>query len=388
MPTLQEVSARMPELKASPRVNPKTGAVADFLKYLKSPKSSQQMQALMGVLPFVDDLETTLDRVSYGEPLTTGQGMTTALRPEAKGMVELATLFAPASRPAMSAIKATKGMPLGMSIKDVGAPQEAALRLAQQRAALPVEKGGLGLPMDNTAMDRAKAMGFDTPAFHGSKDPSITAFDPSLAGKSTSNAFDNNIWATSSPEVARGYSLDANQFRFLPQVKEISAKVQSLTEKYNAAYKAGKFDEMDKIREKINLQQTEKQNLYKSFLKGDITSEGSTIYPLLMRGSELMPYEAGGANWMKANRQAIDEAAARGYGGVSIKNVNDNTLATNKIISDTFATENPDLIRSRFAAFDPFRKSAATAATMGVAAPNLLAQERDPMEILLQPRQK
>ena len=33
----------------------------------------------------------------------------------------------------------------------------------------------------------------------------------------------------------------------------------------------------------------------------------------------------------------------------------------------------PDNIRSRFAAFDPFRRNAAIAATMGVAAPDLLA---------------
>jgi hypothetical protein len=38
---------------------------------------------------------------------------------------------------------------------------------------------------------------------------------------------------------------------------------------------------------------------------------------------------------------------------------------------------NPDQLRSRFAAFDPFRKTAATAAAMGVAAPDLLAQERN-----------
>jgi hypothetical protein len=364
----------MDRMQATPR-NAFVGGLADFLAAGTSPRRTQQMRGLMEFLQ-VPDIAQTLDRVSYGEPLTTGAGMTTKLRPEAESTLMAALGMLPAGRPI---IKATKGLPVGMSIKDVSAPQEAALRLAQQRAALPVEKGGLGLPKDNTALDRAEAMGFDTPAFHGSKDPSITAFDPLLAGKSTSNAFDNNIWATSSPEVARGYSLDANQFRFLPQTKEISAKVQSLTEKYNAAYKAGKFDEMDKIREKINLEQTEKQDLYKSFLKGDIASEGSTIYPLLMRGSELMPYEAGGANWMKANRQAIDEAAARGYGGVNIKNVNDNTMATNKIISDTFATENPDLIRSRFAAFDPFRKSAAIAATMGVAAPNLLAAEQEPV---------
>jgi hypothetical protein len=56
-------------------------------------------------------------------------------------------------------------MPVGMSITDVSRPLtdfEKAHKLAQQRAALPVSEGGLGLPATNTAMDRAKAMGFDT----------------------------------------------------------------------------------------------------------------------------------------------------------------------------------------------------------------------------------
>jgi len=39
-----------------------------------------------------------------------------------------------------------------------------------------------------------------------------------------------------------------------------------------------------------------------------------------------------------------------------------------------------DNIRSRFAAFDPFRRNAAIAAAMGVAAPNLMAQDRDEEE--------
>jgi len=40
-------------------------------------------------------------------------------------------------------------------------------------------------------------------------------------------------------------------------------------------------------------------------------------------------------------------------------------------------TNNPENIRSRFAAFDPFRRSAAVAATMGAAAPDLLAAQQD-----------
>lgn len=41
------------------------------------------------------------------------------------------------------------------------------MRIAQANAAKPVSEGGLGLPANNTAMDRARAMGFDVPAYRG-----------------------------------------------------------------------------------------------------------------------------------------------------------------------------------------------------------------------------
>jgi len=46
-------------------------------------------------------------------------------------------------------------------------PQQEALDTAQRNAALPIEKGGLGLPKDNTPEMRAEAMGYDVPAYHG-----------------------------------------------------------------------------------------------------------------------------------------------------------------------------------------------------------------------------
>lgn len=60
---------------------------------------------------------------------------------------------------------------------------EQAHLLAQQRAALPVNQGGLGLPANNTAMDRARAMGWDTDAYHGTRGD-ISAFDLSRHGQS------------------------------------------------------------------------------------------------------------------------------------------------------------------------------------------------------------
>lgn len=57
---------------------------------------------------------------------------------------------------------------------------EQAHLLAQQRAALPVNQRGLDLPANNTAMDRARAMGWDTDVYHGSLSD-IEAFDPMLS---------------------------------------------------------------------------------------------------------------------------------------------------------------------------------------------------------------
>jgi hypothetical protein len=256
-------------------------------------------------------------------------------------------------------------------------PQEEALRLAQQRATLPVEQGGLGLLSSNTAAERAAAMGFNTPALHGSGTPDIKVFDPSLVGTKAGNAFDNYMWSTSSPEVASGYSLNPEQFGLLPEVKTLNAKISQLGKDISSAYSNKKMDEMGNLRKELSNLTQQKSDLYKEFETGKFVSEGSTIYPVLLKSDEFMPYEAGGKSWMKANRPAIEESQARGFQGVEIRNVKDNpNPSVNDIIANTYATENPDLIRSRFAAFDPFRKTAATAAAMGVAAPDLLAQQQ------------
>lgn len=54
---------------------------------------------------------------------------------------------------------------------------------AQRNAALPVSEGGLGLPPDNTAMDRARALGFDVdnPVYHGTN-WDFAIFKPSKGG--------------------------------------------------------------------------------------------------------------------------------------------------------------------------------------------------------------
>jgi len=59
----------------------------------------------------------------------------------------------------------------------------------------------------------------------------------------------------------------------------------------------------------------------------------------------------------------------RGYGALAYPNMIEGEGSKSMMFVD------PDRIRSRFAAFDPWRRNAAVAASMGVAAPDLLAEE-------------
>jgi hypothetical protein len=210
-----------------------------------------------------------------------------------------------------------KGLPVGMSIKDVSGPQSQALMLAQQRAALPVEQGGLGLAVGNTPAERAAAMGFEDGWAHGSPKNDISMLSPSNTGAEGPGAYATN---------------------YLPE----------------AATYAGQ--------------------------RGSATS-----YPLMVNKSKTLntgaknPYEVLSAD---GDAELLAKLAAQGKN--SIVKTQDKTAqwlidagGLDMPSREHYVSMVPDNFRSRFAAFDPFRKTAATAALMGVAAPDLLAQERD-----------
>jgi hypothetical protein len=85
-------------LSATPR-NEYLGALADLIAQSYSPQRTQQMQGTARFLS-MPAISQTLDRLSYGEPLTTGAGMTTRIRPEA---LEAAMAVAPTAQPATMA---------------------------------------------------------------------------------------------------------------------------------------------------------------------------------------------------------------------------------------------------------------------------------------------
>ena len=90
------------------------------LEYMSSPERTQQMQGAAQFL-YGTGIPKTLERMSYGDSLFTGSGMTLRPRDETIGAAMTVAPFAPmAGRLAGRAVRATEGMPVGMSIKDVG----------------------------------------------------------------------------------------------------------------------------------------------------------------------------------------------------------------------------------------------------------------------------
>lgn len=294
----------MDQMQATRRKYPVVGGLADILAAGTSPQRTQQMRGLMEFLQ-VPDIAQTLDRVSYGEPLTTGAGMTTKLRPEAEASLMTALGMAPVGRATTGGVKAG----IKSASKKFIYPQEEALVLAQQRAALPVSKGGLGLPKDNTPEMRANAMFPDVEMYHAT-DKDFSSIRPSSKGK-----LGPGVYMSPQPRYAEKY-VDEN------------ASVLPLRT-------SGKF------------------------AVGDVRDEvGDAARERLFKENP----NFGVAEWKK---EINKELMNRGYSGVDMEGME-------RVVF------NPENVRSRFAAFDPWRRTAATAALYGVAAPDLLAAEQEP----------
>lgn len=107
------------------------------------------------------------------------------------------------------------------------------------------------------------------------------------------------------------------------------------------------------------------------------TQEGGNVLPVALRYKNPMVYDFAGSSYRdQSYSDLIDQAMAGGHDALIMKNTYDPASGPSKLI-DVGAVFSPDQIRSRFAAFNPFRKDVATATAMGVALPDLLAAENN-----------
>jgi len=104
------------------------------------------------------------------------------------------------------------------------------------------------------------------------------------------------------------------------------------------------------------------------------TQEGGNVMPVALRYKNPMVHDFGGNPYREQTySDLVDQALRGGHDALILKNTFDPAGSPSKLI-DVGVVFNPDQIRSRFAAFDPFRRDVATATAMGVALPDLLAQ--------------
>jgi hypothetical protein len=166
---------------------------------MQDPRRTQQMQ-LYGQLLEGTRIPSLLEGLSYGDSMFEGSGVGT-LRPneDFRGLIELATTFAPAGKPAAAAAKAGT-MALGRAGERLGMAAEKALEAPLQRA---YDKGGLSREM-------LLAMGQNTvsPAtvFHGSPHR-FNKFDSSKIGTGEgAQVYGHGLYLAENPAVAKEYS--------------------------------------------------------------------------------------------------------------------------------------------------------------------------------------
>ena len=283
------------------------------------------------------------------------------------GVVKAARTVGKAAKAADDLAALTAKAPLDMpQAVRMQTEYELAHEVAQRNAALPVEQGGLGLPPNNTAMDRAKAMGFDTTAYHGTKGD-IKKYDNSRLGSTTNaeSAKQAHFFA-SNPETAGHYAINESIPREFDRANLLHDKYIKMKTLSDELGDAGNDVEADiafsKAKELLKqyreehdsvLDYMQKNNGGKSLLPSQYIS-GANIQPLMLRTGNSVVYDQLGdranTGGFKGFSDMLKSASNRNADSVIIKNTLDPSP------TDVYAIFDPANIRSRFAAFDPAKR--------------------------------
>ena len=246
-------------------------------------------------------------------------------------------------------------------------PQQEALDIAQRNAAKPVSEGGLGLPPNNTAMDRAKAMGFDTDVYHGSPnfiDKGFKQFETGHKGISENETAKIGHWLTNSPETASNFAK-----------MEKAGIAPVINPKTGDYYRWDDGDLMmftyDKNGGVLPLK------IRSSDFAEFKSSKGGDSFEQFMDYRDKYAKYTGGKSWQQrnintnpkeTNAQIIADIASQGKKGAAIKQTAYDATKGTKI--DQYVVTDPTAIRSRFAAFDPAKINQSD--LLGYADPRLL----------------
>lgn len=197
----------------------------------------------------------------------------------------------------------------------------------------------LGLPPNNTAMDRARAMGAE-PMYHGSASD-IQQLDPAMYGSSTgAHSAKQAFWGVSDPTTAGGYA----------EYAATGAPVKRLLDQADQYENAGNWDKYD---EALAAAEKLEPELYNQPLRGQ------NIMPLMVMPRKPAVMDAKGAEFVDVEggvNKFLRSAKLGGKDAAIFKNMSDD-VGRNARPADHYAILDPSIVRSRFAAFDPARRN-------------------------------
>jgi hypothetical protein len=142
--------------------------LADLAAASYAPQRTQQMQGMAQFLS-LPAVSQTLDRLSYGEPLTTGAGMTTRIRPEA---IEAGMAVAPLAQPVtMATLAASRAATKAAMAGGRMAGEELAARMMSGQSTIPGVPAAFAPSPVNFAVPPSGRSGFG--AFDPRYDPRV-----------------------------------------------------------------------------------------------------------------------------------------------------------------------------------------------------------------------
>jgi hypothetical protein len=254
---------------------------------------------------------------------------------------------------------------------------ELAQKLAHDRAMLPVSEHGLGLPAGNTAMDRAGAMGFDTPAYHGRvKDDLINNEIPqAIRGGSVGPAY-----LTDSPSVSSSYAMTSTPTNSSQNIKLAESIKGYSPTNYPLLVRSGRqlSNEHDIYDIVTPAELADDLSQYTSKLDYREFDDEATLKKLSNDVLDNFTPEYSGSSMPKNLSRLFGYLEEAPQYKPDLHNKFDSLIYNDlEAGGNTIVPFHKSDIRSRFAAFDPWRRNAAIAALTGTAAPDLMAGEND-----------
>jgi len=227
----------------------------------------------------------------------------------------------------------------------------------------------LGLPDNNTAADRAKAMGFGDETYYHGSGSSFDEFDPSFTG--SGGVGENFTWLTDSPKVASSYAEHAPIMN-AKIIKDIARMKYGKGKPYTSGDKHIPTDELKELNFNID------------------NPSGSQVYPLKIKQGSGQSYDMDGEAYRSTTefgtlptpeetfiqdymRDKLSKGAKDDY---TIFNSLDDHMSDVADIKPAkhIAVNNQSIIRSPLAHFNPKMAGIGAGAIMSA---NLMADELD-----------